>query len=62
MIVHFPIFSDVIDDLIEAKADKVAEHYLDDGAKPGQGKTGGYSHDGSLADGRGKHPVGEVGT
>src|SRR5579871_1646333 len=58
-VVHRLILRDVVDDLIEAERQKVAEHDLHDRAVARQGEPGGDAYDSSLTDRRGPHPARE---
>ena len=60
-VVHRLVLGDVVDDLVEAERQEVAEHDLGDRPVAGQRQAGGDAGDRALADRRRAHAVGEVG-
>ena len=59
-VVHRLVLRDVVDDLVEAERQEVAEHDLGDRAVAGEGEPGRHAGDRALADRRRAHPVREV--
>jgi hypothetical protein len=59
-VVHRPVFRDVIDDLVEAEPQEVAEHDLCDRAEPRQREPCRDPCDRGLAERRGPYARGEI--
>ena len=59
LVIHIVKFGGVINNLVHAQCNKIAEHDLGKGPKTFDGQPVRYSNNGGFADRRGKNPVGE---
>ena len=53
---HEAMLGDAVDDLVEADAEEIGEHDLDDGPIAGDGEAQRRAHEAGLGDGRVAHP------